>query len=390
MHILMIAPEPFFEPRGTPFSEFYRIRALCALGHTVELVTYPIGSSPDIPGLTIRRCANPFRWNRISTGPSPRKAVLDVFLFFSALRYHLFRRHDLIHSHEEASWMVPFLRLLKRTPHLYDMHSSLVQQMDNFAWSGSRMIRGLFSFLERRALRSAQSIIVICKTLQEYAAGIIPPERITLIENFVDLSDEIHPEPDEVASFRKEWVPEGACLSVYTGTLETYQGIPLLLEALSLLPPRHHLLIAGGREEQIRTFRLDCERRGIAPRVHWLGQVAQDRIPLLLQAADILVSPRTRGTNIPLKIYQYLKSGKPVVATRLLTHTQTLTPDITFLPEPEPQAFAKAMEEAAGPQGVTIARKARTFCTEHYSRQRYHERVVQALNKTGVTAGPQR
>ena len=37
----MIAPEPFFEPRGTPFSEFHRIRALSALGHQVDLVTYP-------------------------------------------------------------------------------------------------------------------------------------------------------------------------------------------------------------------------------------------------------------------------------------------------------------------------------------------------------------
>ena len=43
MRILMIAPEPFFEPRGTPFSEFHRIRALTDLGHQVDLVTYPFG-----------------------------------------------------------------------------------------------------------------------------------------------------------------------------------------------------------------------------------------------------------------------------------------------------------------------------------------------------------
>ena len=46
MHILMIAPEPFFEPRGTPFSEYHRLRALSSLGHTVDLVTYPCGESP--------------------------------------------------------------------------------------------------------------------------------------------------------------------------------------------------------------------------------------------------------------------------------------------------------------------------------------------------------
>ena len=56
MHILMIAPEPFFEPRGTPFSEYHRIRALLDLGHTVDLVTYPFGSDVAMPGLRIFRC----------------------------------------------------------------------------------------------------------------------------------------------------------------------------------------------------------------------------------------------------------------------------------------------------------------------------------------------
>ena len=56
MKILMIAPEPFFEPRGTPFSEYFRIKALSALGHTVDLVTYPFGVDKAIPGLKIFRC----------------------------------------------------------------------------------------------------------------------------------------------------------------------------------------------------------------------------------------------------------------------------------------------------------------------------------------------
>ena len=51
----MIAPEPFFEPRGTPFSEFHRIRALVELGHTVDLVTYPFGKDVSIPGLRVFR-----------------------------------------------------------------------------------------------------------------------------------------------------------------------------------------------------------------------------------------------------------------------------------------------------------------------------------------------
>ena len=69
MHILMIAPEPFFEPRGTPFSEYHRIRALLDLGHTVDLVTYPFGRDVVMPGLKIFRAARPPFITRASLCP---------------------------------------------------------------------------------------------------------------------------------------------------------------------------------------------------------------------------------------------------------------------------------------------------------------------------------
>ena len=53
------------------------------------------------------------------------------------------------------------------------------------------------------------------------------------------------------------------------------------------------------------------------------------------------------GTNTPLKIYSYLRSGKPIVATNLLTHTQVLTPDIAKLVEPKPGPFAAAGTDPA-------------------------------------------
>ena len=55
LRILMLAPEPFFEPRGTPFSEYHRIKALVEQGHHVDLVTYPIGADVDLPNLRIIR-----------------------------------------------------------------------------------------------------------------------------------------------------------------------------------------------------------------------------------------------------------------------------------------------------------------------------------------------
>ena len=98
----MIAPEPFFEPRGTPFSEFHRIRALTALGHSVDLVTYPFGQSVSMPGLRVFRSLRPPFVDEVKIGPSLAKIPLDALLALSALRRAIAGRYDAIHSHEEG------------------------------------------------------------------------------------------------------------------------------------------------------------------------------------------------------------------------------------------------------------------------------------------------
>jgi len=71
-------------------------------------------------------------------------------------------------------------------------------------------------------------------------------------------------------------------------------------------------------------------------------------MPAYLAASDVLVSPRSRGTNTPLKIYQYLRSGKAIVATRLLTHTQVLSDETAILTEASPEGFARGILDALG------------------------------------------
>ena len=84
--ILMIAPEPFFEPRGTPFSEYHRIRALLELGHTVDLVTYPFGNDVSMPGLRVFRCLRPPFVHEVRIGPSLAKIPLDCRSTLTAIR----------------------------------------------------------------------------------------------------------------------------------------------------------------------------------------------------------------------------------------------------------------------------------------------------------------
>ena len=104
MNILMIAPEPFFEPRGTPFSVFGRLRELSHLGHDVDLVTYHVGEDLVIPRVAIFRTPVLRSVRHVPVGPSQTKLLLDVLLLFRALGQMLRKRYDLLHTHEEASF----------------------------------------------------------------------------------------------------------------------------------------------------------------------------------------------------------------------------------------------------------------------------------------------
>jgi glycosyltransferase involved in cell wall biosynthesis len=387
MKILMIAPEPFFEPRGTPFSEYFRIQALAALGHSVDLVTYPFGADRDIPGLRIFRCWRPPWIRSVRTGPSAAKLFLDFFLFFKAVGRLALNKYDLIHTHEEGNIMGVVCQKMTGTPHLYDMHSSLVQQMDNFQFTRSRIIAGIFRIIERVSLKNAASVIVICRSLFEHAAGITAAAKLTQIENFMDDRPAAVDE-DRKRRLRKEISPDGKKIVMYTGTLEAYQGIPLLLDSLDLLGDGFRGVLIGGSADQVQEWRRKLQGRGAADRVSLLGQKPAADIPGFLQAADVLVSPRSRGTNIPLKIYSYLASGIPVVATDLPTHTQTLSAEIAFLAAPDPAAFAAAIRLAAGPQGKKIAGQAKAFCLKNHTPERYRELVAAALAKAVACPPP--
>src|SRR5260221_14221627 len=118
MHILMIAPEPFFEPRGTPFSEYHRIRALADLGHTVDLVTYPFGQNVTMAGLRVFRSWRVPFLTRVRIGPSLAKIPLDALLTLTAARRALSARYDAVHSHEEGGVIGVILAALLRVPHV--------------------------------------------------------------------------------------------------------------------------------------------------------------------------------------------------------------------------------------------------------------------------------
>src|SRR3954465_2829453 len=218
----MIAPEPFFEPRGTPFSEFHRIRALTALGHHVDLVSYHFGQNVAMPGLRVFRSLRPPFTHRGKIGPSLAKIPLDALLALSAMRRAFTGRYDAIHSHEEGGLIGALLAMCLRVPHLYDMHSSLPQQLSNFSFSGSRMLKGIFLAIERFMIRRSRVVIVICPSLEETVKAIEPEARTVLIENAPGAGED-EPTADGAAAVRRSLgLSETTPVVLYTGTFEAY------------------------------------------------------------------------------------------------------------------------------------------------------------------------
>ena len=378
----MLAPEPFFQPRGTPISVYFRLKALSSLGHKVDLVTYHLGEDKPINKLQIFRIPNPFFIRSIKIGPSLRKIPLDILMLIKTLSRLLSQKYDLIFSHEEAGLWGAALAKIWSIPHIYDMHSSLPQQLENFDFSRSRLLKRFFEAIELFILKHSQAVIVICPDLQQTVKKLGWDSKSILLENILDF--DFPPfSPGAVSQKRQELASAADKIVLYAGNFQPYQGIDLLLEAAAQMPqPGVVFVLVGDTPAAVHRMQLKAQKLNISDRVHFTGQVDPSLMPLYLAVADVLVSPRLSGTNTPLKIYSFLKSGKPVVATNLWTHTQVLNEKISILTEPEAASLAAGLTMALNdPEAQTRAQAAHEQAQREYTFPKYLEKIQQVLDK---------
>jgi glycosyltransferase involved in cell wall biosynthesis len=359
------------------------------LGVKVDLLTYGQGEDIAIPGVRLVRIPRFRLLGNVKTGPSLLKLFLDGFLSVWTLALLLRYRYQFVHAHEEAVFFASFLKPIFRFKLVYDMHSSLPEQLNNFNFTKSKVITNIFRFLEDSCLRSADAVITICPALADYVVQrIVHANKHFLIENSifdpVSIVNKQSAEPRVSAFDQLINIPKGKPVIVYAGTLEHYQGIDLLLDAFKKVVVANaeaHLLIVGGTDEQLQYYSSIASEVGISERCRFTGRVSPEVARQYNLMATLLVSPRITGLNTPLKIYEQLASGIPLVATAIHAHTQVLDNSVAFLAAPKGDELARAILQALSSkeERQRKARNAKRLYQNKYSRSVYVAKMQHLL-----------
>ncbi len=390
MKALVIAPQPFFTPRGTPFSVYYRTMITSELGVNVDLLTYGEGQDVDLPGVRIFRGPRFAFLGNVKTGPSALKLFLDIFLIIRTIGLLLTNRYDVVHAHEEAVFFCRFLKPIFRFKMIYDMHSSLPQQLTNFNFTTSRFLISLFKKLEDSCLHNADAVITICPALATYVDDlIVDHEKHQLIEN--SIFEPVKLAGPKITDNNTETIDipfseGGFPLIVYAGTLEHYQGIDIMLEGFSIAHKQNQqlrMIVAGGSESQVNHYRNMVKDLGIDKVCTLTGRVPQRIAKKMMAKATVLASPRTEGDNTPLKVYELLASGKPMFATNIYSHTQVLTDDVAFMVDPTAEGIAQGMLDSTANNDEVTKKisNAQKLYEEKYSRKVYEAKMRKLLDR---------
>ncbi len=376
MKTLVLAPHPFYQERGTPIDVDLLVRALSRRGETVDLLTFHEGDDRSYPNLTHYRNGSPAWIRGVRPGFSLKKLVCDLFFFVACWRLVRRNNYDLIHAGEEAVFFALFFRLFYGIPYVYDMDSSIAQQLvEKMRWA--RPLAPVFNWFETRAIRGSVAVAPVCPMLAELAESRGARAVVTLHDISQLCLEDLRPDP----AIRQQFSANGA-VALYVGNLEPYQGIDLFLKSLAIAKSDGCNIvgvIAGGRDDDIERYRHKAEELGIQSMTRFIGCWPIDQLGQLLANADILVVPRLRGVNTPMKLYPFLHSGKPVLATDLPTHTQVIDNSIACLAAPRPDAFAAGLMKLANDPdlGSRLGAAGRQFVSGNHTWQQHQQRVNQ-------------
>lgn len=344
--ILFISPQPFFQWRGSPIRVKFVLQSFSELGHNVDLLTLPFGEDVSIPNTRIIRVTNYFGVKNVAIGPSAVKAVFDVVLFIKALSLLRKHKYDVIHGIEEGGFLALVLGRIFKKKIVFEKHSDPTSHSKGFLRNA---VLALYAAVERFTARRANLVIGTGSGLAEQVRNMEPRGKVVAIfdipSSLVEASEESTRKIAEQLRQKKDEI-----LVAFVGSFAVYQGIDLLFSTIPYALKKSsqiRFIIIGGSEDEIKEKIAQLAKEKLDSRVSFLGKVPPDELPDYLHAADILLVPRHSGVNTPLKVLDYFKAGRAIVATDVASNRLIL--------DDETALFAKADAENYGNKIIELA-----------------------------------
>lgn len=345
--VLLISPQPFYQWRGSPLRVRFDAQALAESGYAVDLLTMPVGDPFPLPGVTHYRAPNIIRAKNLAIGPSPAKAILDLAIAWKAFQLAVRNRYVSIHGIEDAGPIAARVARRHHVPFVFEKHSDPASYKKGGVIKGAVM--AAYRRVEQYSLRQAAMIIATGPALAEQARAANPRVPVHAISDIPASLAEA--DPARAAEIRASWgLPEDAVIAIYVGSFATYQGLDLLFDAIPhavKAVPRLYFAVIGGTPEQIAERTAQMAAAGCAEHVIFPPKVHPDLLSTTLDAADIMLSPRIHGDNTPLKLLDYFKAARPIVACDNPANRLIVGDTAAALCEPTPEAFGATLAALA-------------------------------------------
>jgi len=265
----------------------------------------------------------------------PLGFILLLLSFNLSCWWRLHNEKAIVYTHDMRDVILPILRGLPTFVEIHDFYETSV------------------GFLNRFVFGRARGLIVTNTYKIEHLAKRwgVPRERMLRQPNAVDAS--LYDVRETRAEARAMLnLPEDTKVALYAGHLFSWKGVHTLADAAAFLPQDVDIYFLGGTEEDRGALQAYIAKRRLS-RIHFIAHQTPDRVPMYLRSADVLVLPNTakeeasRVETSPVKLFEYLSSGTPIVASDLPSIREIVSErEVLFAKPDDPKSFAETIVKA--------------------------------------------
>lgn len=374
----------------------YRIRhtleALVALGYAVDLVTIPSEHAYALEGVTVYEVPRLPFCKQLPDGPSIRRYVLDFLMLCRAVFQTGHVRYDLIHGIDDCGVIAWFAGMLAKRPYVYEIQGD----PDSARISAFRRgLRRIVSVFNRWALKHADVVISgdmdAVAVLAQWGRG----ARVCVIPDIPSMTEEV-PFPAQNLA-RARYCAGGKQLVTCVGSYQNFKGMDLFFNAMPQVlskNPHVRFVVVGGAPGPIKKMKQAVEQAGIEQAVVFTGCLPASDLAALLSVSTVLVAPSRSGASVPVKVLDYLRAAKPVVAPDTPVYRTLLSRRNAYVVRPEPDAMADAiLYTCSNPQQAEVLGQcaSATLTEEQRTPQAFQDALRRCygyvVEQTGVEAG---